>query len=187
MITLCVLLHINRGDLLASRNHLICHILVLIKYPKAMSYCRRLFTRRHRFGIMVVRIRFLMRYMSLGKVFLQALQHSSTCNHSTSAPFRSHLLLNMNWNKLKDHLRSQYQGTQSHPTPVINPSVREHNGSTLSNTITWNESDNETLKSTSKPKTYTNYIHQNTSQHLPFLILVRPLFCHPLSSHKLHA
>jgi hypothetical protein len=148
-----------------------------------MSYRRRLSTgllpRRNGFGIMV-------KHVSLGKAFLHALQHSSTRNNSTSAPFRSDFPSNMNWYVLKGHLWSQYQRTQSHPTPVINPLVREHSGSTSSNTCIQKESDNETVKSTSRPKTYTNYVHQNTSQHLPFLICARALFYHPLSSHKLH-
>jgi hypothetical protein len=126
-------------------------------------------------------------YVSLWKACLQARQHSSTCNHSTSAPFKSDFPFNMNWYKIKDHLRLQYQGTQSLPTPVINPSVTEHSGSTSPNTSTQNGSDNETLKLTSKPKTYANYIEQNASQHFPFLICARTLFCRPLSSHKLHA
>ena len=155
-----------------------------------MLYRRQLFTgflpRRHGFGIMVVRIRFLVRYVSLGNTFLQAFQHSSTRDHSTSAPFRSDFPFNMSWYVLKEHLRSQYQRTKSHPTPIINLSVREHSSSTSPNSSTQNGSDNETVNSTSSPKTYTNYINQNTSQRLPFLICTRPLFCHPLSSHKLH-
>jgi hypothetical protein len=188
-IILCVVLYIKRGDLLVSWIHLICYI--LIKSLKAISYRRQLFTgflpRRHGFGIKLVRTRFLVRYVSLEKVFLQPLKHSSTCNHPTSAPFRSDFPFNMKWYKIKDHLRSQYQGTQSHPTPVIKPSVREHSSSTSPSANTQNGSDNETVNSTSQPKTYTNYIHQNTSRHLPFIVCARPLFCHPLSSHKLHA
>jgi len=155
-----------------------------------MPQRRRLFTgllpRRQPFGIMVVRIRFLVRYESLEKAFLQALQHSSTRNHSTSAPFRPGFPFNRNWYALKDHLKSQYQRTQSRPTPIINLLVREHIVSSSPNTSTQNGSDNEIVKSTSRPKTCINYIHQNTSQHPPFLICIRPLFCRPLSSHKLH-
>jgi len=156
---------------------------VLIKSLKAMSYLRRLFTgflpRRHGFGIMVVHIRFLVRYVSLEKAFLQALQHSSTRNHSPSAPFRTDVPFNMNCYVLKDHLRSQHQRTQSHLTPTIKLLVREHRVSWSPNTNTQNGSENEIVKSTSRPKTYINHIHQNTSQHLPFLICTRPLFCHP--------
>jgi len=150
-----------------------------------MSHRRRLSTgflpRRHGFGIMVVRRRLLVRYLSLGKAFLQALQHCSTRNHSTSVPFRSDFPVNMNWYVLKDHLMSQYQRTETHPTTVIKPLVREHSVSTSPNNSTQNGSDNETVISTSRPKTYTNYILQSTSQHLPFLICTRPLFCIPLS------
>jgi len=90
---------------------------------------------------------------------------------------RSDFPFNMNRYVLKDHLTSLYQRTQSRPTTVINPSMREHIGSTSPNTSTQNRSDNETVNSTSRPKTYTNYIYQSTSQYFPFLICAQPLFC----------